>query len=198
MALDATQQLLRAISDNDPGEVDRIITNAKGTTLEKRLLAEGLYTSSEQNRLDIVQRLTAHGADLTRQAGKATDRVPILIAAQNDNEHVVRHLLENDQLRQGRDYSNKEKLLRQGIAVARSKPVAKLLIDHCKDLSAKDLQGKTVLLNVRNADVVELLLEKGVDVEAKDGAGSSALMRSIIKDKTLQLRICSWDLDRLR
>lgn len=122
------------------------------------------------------------------QSSSATDNAQI----SEDVRSSLKTAVESDQLEQSlveRHESNEnpqafKRLLRELLSLARSKKVAKLLIDHGADINARGKKGSTILMETNVLSVIKwLIFEKSVDLEARDNKGRTALRRTVQKDK---------------
>jgi len=104
-------------------------------------------------------------------------RTPLLWAAWNGHEAVVKLLLEKDALLESKDNNSWTPLL--WAARNRHEAVVKVLLEKGAELESKDNNGRTPLswaAGKRHEAVVKLLLEKGADLESKDNNGWTPLL----------------------
>jgi len=126
------------------------------------------YSSSTK----MVELLLKHGADPNSNSKLQS---PLMGACQNGYYEIVKLLVEN-----GADINFADESKATALMYANDAKTIKYLISKGADVKAKDLNGRTLLMevvchrkmnNTEKTEIILLLIEKGVDINAVDRYG---------------------------
>jgi ankyrin repeat protein len=141
----------------------------------------------EQEIFDIVKLLLAGGASPKRPSGVEC-RLPLSLAAERGNKHILRSLLRAGAKPQANKLSGKTPLM---LACVNDHPEgAKLLIGAGDRVGATDKEGRTPLMYAawgNSGECVQILLRMGAKSDVRESAGKTAfdLAREVDSDQAL-------------
>lgn len=141
-----------------------------------------LMYAASQGRLDIVQWLLDHGADVNLQ--NIDGQTALVHAILKNHEYIVRLLLQH-----GADINIQDD---QGttpcIAAAfkGNKNVVQSLLDQRVNINTQDYHGRTALMNAvlyKHEDIAHVLISSGANLNAQYKDGTTALSLAVLKNR---------------
>ena len=131
-------------------------------------LGTALHAASRMNRLNAVQSLLRHGADVN--APGLWGRTPLLFASYWGRLEVARWLIEHGADVNAKDKGDHETSLHIA-AYHRYFETVRTLVKHNADVNARSKSGRTPLHSAcfgGHVDIVRFLLKNGADLKARD------------------------------
>ena len=131
-------------------------------------LGTALHTASGMNRLNVVQQLLKHGADVNSPG--LWGRTPLLFASFSGSLEVVRWLLEHGADVNAKDMCDHQTSLHLAASCGHIE-IVRTLFKHKADINARSKSGRTPLHSATHdghVDVVQFLLNHSADPNARD------------------------------
>ncbi|KAM9385554.1 uncharacterized protein ankrd24 [Pholidichthys leucotaenia] len=178
------ERLLQAVEQNEPDKVTALIVK-KGLCPTK-LDAEGksaFHLCASQGRLDCLEVIIAHGADISVTDGAGFSAVHL--AAKNGQSECLKRLLQERLVVDCTDSIGRTALHHAAISGCLS--CTETLWDFKANLDVQDSDGATPLILAAQMGRVELcvfLLDQGANANIQDSQGRSALMLACESDST--------------
>ena len=168
--------VIQAVLDCDPAALQILLDRGANAEAQDGNGWSALRRAALRGCCSVTSMLLAYGASV-EFGGKADDgTAPLLIAAANGHQEVVKLLLDG-----GADVNRKSDTVTlcptalMAAALKGHVDIVCLLLEHGANTESRGYRGQTALSSAWNPPVVRLLLDHGADINARDNDGETAL-----------------------